>query len=222
MKTNPKLTFLLVVALFGLLPQSSYAQKVISLTLNVMSSPTDKAFLMQNVANGNHAFSINDSRNMSLNARFFRPSGIAMRVGAGVSKEDFTIVGADSSGGNYGALRKDYNALLGVEAHIRFPGENQRVSIYPGLYVPIIYHGTTSLKNNAGDLVKNYRAGDIRSGLGAVLGFNVKLLKFIRIGLEADAQYNQVIKNVTQLLDQDYIPKSEIKGRVFYTFAVAF
>ena len=136
-------------------------------------------------------------------------------MGAGLDQINYAVDGA-SINTNYDAVRTDLKGIFGIEKHF---GLGESIDIYPGVYVPVIVTGDDKLGSN----LDNITNGGVRSGLGVVLGANVKLLKIFRVGVEFDASYDDFSAGVRSGINElSFIPVKGINHRTAFTVGVAF
>ena len=155
------------------------------------------------------------STSVSANLRYFTKNKWAYRVGAGLDQVNYAVDGASIST-NYDAVRTDLKGIFGIEKHFDL---GEAIDIYPGVYVPLIVTGDDKLTSN----LENITNGGVRSGLGVVLGANVKLLKIFRVGVEFDASYDDFSTGVrTGINELSFIPVKGINHRTAFTVGVAF
>ncbi len=187
---------------------SVYGQRL-SATLNVGQLNLDK--VDSEVADIDYQ----GSSAVSLNLRLFTKNKWAFRFGAGVDRLNYTVTGGRIAT-DYEAKRKDAKGILGVEKHFQL---GRAIDIYPGVFVPITITGTDLIDAN----LDNIRNGDLRAGLGVVLGGNISLLKILRLGVEFDATYdnfkNQVWESAETL---SFAPIKGIQVNTSFTVGVAF
>lgn len=155
------------------------------------------------------------SSSITLNARLFTKNKWAFRVGAGFDQLNYTVSGGRIST-DYDAKRKDAKGLIGVEKHFQI---GRSIDIYPGVVVPIVVTGTDLIDTN----LDNIQNGNLRAGLGLVLGANLSLLKFLRVGVEFDATYDNVRTQVWESAESlSFAPMRGIQVNTAFTVGVAF
>ena len=154
------------------------------------------------------------STSLSANLRYFTKNKWAYRVGAGVDHLDYTV--GDGIDTNYEAVRTDMKGIFGIEKHFDL---GKAIDIYPGVYIPVIVVGDDKLTNN----LDNITNGGVRSGLGVVLGANLKVLKIFRLGVEFDASYDDFSAGVRQgVSDLSFVPVRGINHKTAFTVGIAF
>ncbi|MEM7657698.1 MAG: hypothetical protein AAF399_16320 [Bacteroidota bacterium] len=154
------------------------------------------------------------STSISANLRFYTDKKWAIRLGAGVDNLNYTV--GDGINTNYSARRQDTKGILGLEKHFMIA---DFVDVYPGVYVPIIVVGDDIVSNN----YQNISNGNIRSGLGVVLGANIKLLKILRVGVEFDASYDNFKEGFWESVDaKSFAPVRGINHTTNFVIGVAF
>lgn len=177
---------------------------------------------MKDQGNGQFAYK-GSSNNLMFNARVFTKRGLALRLGVGTDSVNYTYQnGAGST--NYDAKRKDLKSLIGAEIH--FPIARP-VWFYTGIYLPFTITGKDYLydvKNGAQNVgtVTIDNDGKVHFGLGADIGFNIKLAKFVRLGVEANGtftQFSQAYWDVT--VAEDLANLKQMQGGVFATLGIA-
>lgn len=163
------------------------------------------------------------TNSLMFNARIFTKRGIALRVGAGVDSVKYTYQNGDLTT-NYEAKRKDFKSLIGAEIH--FP-ILRPLWFYTGIYLPFTVTGKDYLhdiKNgaqNVGDVTID-NSGKVHFGLGGDLGFNLKIAKFVRLGVEVNgtfSQFSQAYWDVT--VAEDPANLKQMQGGVSATLGIA-
>lgn len=185
MKTRTTAIFALFASLMlfvGL--QDAQAQKF-SLMLNYNNQ--DKTNVSSNTTGEISSFK---SANVSLNARYYTNSKFAVRAGVGVDNLNYAINTTDGITTDLESKRKDLQGIFGLEWH---PTLGRKIDIYPGVYIPVTVVGEDLIDTNLANLTN----GGLSTGLGALVGVNVKFLKIFRAGVEFDARY-QNFKAATQ------------------------
>ena len=153
------------------------------------------------------------AQHLGLNLRLYSDKKWALRVGAGVDKLTYDV--SDGISTNYSARRQDVKGLIGVEKHFVLANF---LDIYPGVYVPLIVVGEDIISNN----YQNISNGNLRSGLGVVMGANIKLLKIFRLGVEFDASYDNFKEGFWQSVDtKSFAPIKGINHTTHFTLGIA-
>lgn len=195
-----------LVTLIGLAPVQ--AQKF-SATLNLSGFNVDRI----NAPNANIDYT--GSSTVSANFRIYSENKWAIRAGAGIDNLNFTVNNLDIDT-EYTGRRQDLKGILGLEKHFII---GDFLDIYPGAYVPIIVVGENVLSNN----YQNLNSGGLRSGLGVLLGANIKLFKILRVGVEFDASYNNFKEAVWEsATSSSFVPMRGIAHTTNFTLGVAF
>jgi len=201
-----KLSFFLLLILSTAFV-SLQAQRV-SLTANFSSFDIDRA--SSNTANISYA----GSTTLTGNLRILSEKKWALRLGAGVDNLTYRV--EDGVSTNYQARRQDLRAIIGVEKHATIANF---LTIYPGAYIPIIVVGEDKISAN----FQNIKNGNVRAGLGVVLGANIRLFKILRVGVEFDASYDNFKEAVWESADQlSLVPIRGINHTTAFTLGVAF
>ena len=186
---------------------SLHAQRV-SLTANFSSFDVDR------VSNGITEIDYQGSTSLSANLRLYSQKKWAIRVGAGVDNLQYEV--NDGVSTNYSARRQDLKGILGIEKHFVI---GDFLDIYPGAYVPIVVVGEDRIQAN----YDNISNGGVRSGLGVLLGANIKLFRILRLGVEFDASYDAFRETVWESVDQpSLVPFRGINHTTAFTLGVAF
>ena len=133
------------------------------------------------------------STSMDLNLRIFTKKNWAWRIGAGVDNLQYSV--GDGITTNYNARRKDLKGIIGLEKHFML---GNWIDIYPGVFVPIVVTGEDIIDSN----IDNIKNGDMRAGMGVVLGANIGFLKILRIGVEFDATFDNFSNTVYESFEQ--------------------
>jgi len=152
------------------------------------------------------------STSMSLNVRLFTSNKWAFRVGAGLDNLNYEVGNGITT--DYEAIRKDLKGILGVEKHFML---GNWIDVYPGAFVPITITGEDVIANN----FQNLQNGDVRAGLGVLLGANVGILKIIRLGVEFDATFDNFKNKVWESVEQSsVVPLKGIKTNTTFTVGI--
>ena len=197
--------FALILMTFGL--QQAMAQRV-SLTANFSSFDIDQA------SSGSTNIDYNGSTSLTMNLRYYTDKKWAIRVGAGLDQLNYTVENGDLST-DYSAQRQDIKGILGIEKHFVLANF---LDIYPGAYIPIVVVGDDIVQNN----LDNIENGRIRSGLGVLLGANIKVLKILRLGVEFDASYDHFREGVAAGFSSgSFVPVRGINHTTNFTLGIA-
>ena len=197
--------FALILMAFGL--QQAMAQRV-SLTANFSSFDIDQA------SSGSTNNDYNGSTSLTMNLRYYTDKKWAIRVGAGLDQLNYTVENGDLST-DYSAQRQDIKGILGIEKHFVLANF---LDIYPGAYIPVVVVGDDIVQNN----LDNIENGRIRSGLGVLLGANIKVLKILRLGVEFDASYDHFREGVAAGFSSgSFVTVSGINHTTNYTLGIA-
>lgn len=195
---------------FGLAWLPASAQRV-SATVNLSQFDLDQ------VSSGGNQIDYRGSTSLSANLRLFNKRHWALRVGAGLDNLNYTV--GDGINTDYSARRQDLKGMLGLEKHFIIANT---LDLYPGIYVPLIVVGDDVI-DAVDQNLENIDNGGLRSGLGVVLGANVKLLKFMRLGLEFDAGYDNFREGIWDGVQQrSFVPVRGIHHTTALTLGVAF
>ena len=199
--------------LFALIGFTQVQAQRVSATVNLSS------FNINEVAAPGTQIDYAGSTSISANLRYFTKNKWAYRVGAGLDNLNYTV--GDGVDTNYDAVRQDLKGIFGIEKHF---GLGESIDIYPGVYVPIIVVGDDNIKNSFfANNIDNITNGGVRSGLGVVLGANVKLLKILRVGVEFDASYDNFSNGVRNgFNEKSLVPVKGINHKTAFTLGVAF
>lgn len=196
---------LFFVAALGL--NDLQAQRV-SLTANV------SGFNIDRVSSVGTDIDYQGSTSLSANLRIYTKKKWAIRLGAGLDQLNYTV--GDGINSDYDAKRKDIKGILGIEKHFVIANF---VDVYPGLFVPVTVVGEDLIDDN----YKNIQNGNLRAGLGAVLGANVKLFKILRLGVEFDATFDDFKEGVVKGVEEvSFVPISGINYKTAVTLGIAF
>lgn len=179
----------------------------ISAMANVSSFDIDK------VSSGSTEIDYRGSTSLSANLRLFTRNKWAFRFGAGVDNLNYTV--NDGIQTNYDARRQDLKGIFGIEKHFMLGP----LDIYPGAYIPVTVVGEEIIDDN----LQSFQNGGVRSGLGVVLGANIRLLKIIRIGVEFDANYDNFQEAVgASVSDRSFVPIQGLNRTTALTVGFAF
>ncbi|MDX2247416.1 MAG: hypothetical protein SF052_11595 [Bacteroidia bacterium] len=172
------------------------------------------SFHINEVSSPNTQIDYSGSSSVSANFRYFTKNKWAYRVGAGVDHLDYTV--GDGVNTNYEARRNDLKGVFGIEKHFMI---GKSLDIYPGAYVPVVIVGDDILTEN----LDNISNGGVRSGLGVVLGANLRVLKIFRVGVEFDATYDDFSTGVRNSVNElSFVPVKGINHNTAFTVGVAF
>ncbi|MDX2283498.1 MAG: hypothetical protein NW241_05020 [Bacteroidia bacterium] len=157
------------------------------------------------------------SSSVGLNLRLFNQKRWALRVGAGVDNLSYTVGNGVQT--DYSARRQDLKGIFGVEKHFVI---GNFLDLYPGAYVPLVVVGD-DIVDVVNSNYQNIDNGTLRSGLGVVLGANVKLFKILRVGVEWDASYDNFKEGVWKgVQEMSFVPVRGINHTTAFTVGVAF
>lgn len=203
-----KKTLLLPLFFLAVLAMQPLQAQRVSLMANFSSFDVDRA------SNGLTEIDYTGSTTLTANLRIFSEKMWAVRVGAGVDNLNYRV--SDGVTTDYQARRQDIRGLLGLEKHFQI---GDLLDIYPGAYVPIIVVGEDRIAAN----YDNIANGGIRSGLGVVLGANIRLFRILRVGVEFDASYDAFRETVWESVDQtSLVPFRGINHTTAFTVGLAF
>ncbi|MFK7970339.1 MAG: hypothetical protein AB8F95_08230 [Bacteroidia bacterium] len=177
----------------------------IGLTLN--ANP-----VTSNQINGNNSSFINleGSSNISLNLRYYTESNFAFRVGAGIENLKYSF--SEGLSTDFDAKRRDMKFMAGIEWH---PTKSSFIDIYPGLYIPLTFIGEEGPSADP--------SSPFSTGIGGVIGANIKVLKFLRFGVEYDAKYESFRSATAEAVTQgSFRPLGRINSNFNLTMGVAF
>ena len=119
---------------------------------------------------------------------------------------------ADGVSTDLATKRRDMKFLAGVEWH---PTMGSFIDVYPGLYVPLTFIGTESTSND--------ESSPFSAGVGGVLGANIKVLKFMRLGVEYDAKFESFSSATADAISEgSFKPLGRINSNFNLTLGVAF
>lgn len=201
--------FATILALFAVVGVSNLQAQRISATLNLSS------FNIDEVSSPNAHIDYAGSSSISANLRYYTKNKWAYRLGAGVDNLNYAV-GGEGIQTDYDARRQDVKGIFGIEKHFNI---GKAIDIYPGAYVPVIVTGDDKLEQN----LDNISNGNIRTGLGVVLGANLRVLKILRFGVEFDASYDDFAAGVRNGVDQlSFVPVKGINHKTAFTVGVAF
>ena len=185
-----------------------YGQKV-GVTANFSKFNVDK--IQSETANIDY----DGSTSLDLNLRIFTKNKWAFRVGAGLDRLNYTVEGAKIVT-DYKAQRNDLRGEFGIEKHFMI---GNFLDIYPGAYVPITITGEDVIDSN----LANIKNGEMTAGLGMVLGANVGILKFLRLGVEFDAAFSDFKNGVWESAETlSVVPLKGIKTNTSFTVGIMF
>ena len=106
---------------------------------------------------------------------------------------------------------------VGIERHIFLM--NEKLDIYPGVYVPIWF----SAENGIQQTVDDIRSGAIANDVGLTLGASVRVLRIFRIGVEFDGNFSQTWQGITQgIQDGNSGAVRRVPYQTAMTFGLAF
>lgn len=191
---------------FGVSLGTVQAQRV-SATLNVSGFDIDK------VSSGNTSIDYKGSTSLSGNLRLYTKNKWAFRFGAGVDNLNYTVSNGIQT--DYDARRQDLKGIFGVEKHFMLGP----VDIYPGAYIPVTVVGEEIIQDN----LDSFQNGEVRGGLGLLLGANLRLLKILRLGVEFDANYDSFEEAIgTSVSERSLVPIQGLNYTTNFTIGVAF
>ena len=102
--------------------------------------------------------------------------------------------------------------MAGLEWH---PTMGSFIDIYPGLYVPLTFIGQEGATSDP--------SNPFSAGIGGVLGANIKLLKFLRLGVEYDAKFESFSSATAEAVSEgSFRPLGRINSNFNLTMGVAF
>lgn len=202
---SPKLiTALMFAAFMSFMAAGVQAQRV-SLTLN--ANP-----VTSNRVSGQSSSFINleGSTNLGLNFRYYTDSKWAFRAGAGVENLKYSFT--EGLATDFSTKRRDMKFLAGVEWH---PTMGSFIDIYPGVYIPLTFIGDEGPSSDPGS--------PFSTGIGGVLGANIKLLSFLRLGVEYDAKFESFSSATAEAVSEgSFRPLGRINSNFNLTMGVAF
>ncbi|MDP5169154.1 MAG: hypothetical protein NWR72_02825 [Bacteroidia bacterium] len=197
--------FAFALMLVGFSTQSQ-AQKI-SLTANFSSFDLDR------VSSGNTTIDYAGSSTVGLNLRYYTKKKWAIRAGAGIDNLQYTV--GNSLQTDYSARRQDITGVLGLEKHLMLGP----LDIYPGVFVPVVVVGDDNILDANYDNITN---GNLRAGVGLLMGANIKFLKILRLGVEFDATYDNFKTGVYDGVSQaSFVPVKGINHNVSFTLGIA-
>lgn len=171
--------------------QYGYAQQHVSAIMHFKSFGIDKV----EGADGTKA-TYKGATSLSGNLRIFDKNQFAFRAGIGVNNIEYQFT-TDSLNTNYDAVRKNLTAYLGVEKYFSVGV----LEPYIGVFVPINFNATNNITNIAGDASEQIKDGSVSAGFSITGGLNLKLFRFLRIGVGGDLGFSnfkeQVLDNLT-------------------------
>ncbi len=130
------------------------------------------------------------------NLRLFTKNHFAFRMGVGVNKLQYTF--NDNLNTNYEAVRQSMTAYLGLEKHF----VAGFLTPYIGVYVPLTFNANNDISGIAEDLI-NTSGDELKTGLSLLGGLNIKLLKILRLGVEANIGFDNFKTEVFEpLIDE--------------------
>ncbi|MEO0895866.1 MAG: hypothetical protein AAFY71_05680 [Bacteroidota bacterium] len=196
---------ILFTALLGLMTLGLQAQRV-GLSANFSSFGIDK------VSSGNTTINYQGSTSLNANLRVFSKKKWALRLGAGVDNLNYTV--SDGISTDYAVARQDMRGILGLEKHFML---GRKLDIYPGVYIPVVVVGENVVEDNYDNIV----GGEVRSGLGVLLGANVRLFRILRLGVEFDASYDHFKEAVWESAQtRSFIPVRGINYSTAFTIGI--
>lgn len=150
----------------------------------------------------------------SLNFRYYTRTRWAVRLGAEVDEIDYRFGSIVDSFQE--ATRKDYVALFGFEKHFVLA---DWIDIYPGVVFPVTFTGEESVK---GEPASQLSVQEVFASPGVVLGTNFKLLKVLRLGIEADMTYDNFKADIIGAQAFNDIQVSDLDFNLYATLGIAF
>lgn len=199
----------LMAAVLTMFAMGLHAQRI-GATLNISSFDMNK---IQNSNANLSDVSIVGSTAATLNLRYFTKSKFAIRGGAGIENLSYTL--NDGLSTDFNVKRNDMKFLAGVEWH---PLLSSFIDIYPGVYVPLTFIGQErgGLETATGD-------NTFSSGLGGVLGANIRILKFLRVGVEFDTKYENFRSAAVDAINEGSAsPLGRLNYNTSFTVGVTF
>lgn len=199
----------LMAAVLTMFAMGLHAQRI-GATLNISSFDVNK---IQNSNANLSDVSIVGSTAATLNLRYFTKSKFAIRGGAGIENLSYTL--NDGLSTDFNVKRNDMKFLAGVEWH---PLLSSFIDIYPGVYVPLTFIGQErgGLETATGD-------NTFSSGLGGVLGANIRILKFLRVGVEFDTKYENFRSAAVDAINEGSAsPLGRLNYNTSFTVGVTF
>lgn len=201
-----RLLVLVFLCLFGLTANA----QIFGLTFNYGSANLSKDII--NAGDAEIQYLKNTTN--SLNARFYTRTRWAFRLGAEIDEIDYQFGSIVDSFQE--ASRTDLVALVGFEKHFMLAGF---IDIYPGVVFPITFTGEEEL---AGEPLSQLSVQDVFASPGLVLGTNLKLLKILRLGLEADMTYDNFKADIIGAQAFNDIKVSDLDFNLYATIGIAF
>lgn len=202
---SPKLLSLVILSAFMTFMVAGLNAQRIGVTMNV--NP-----VTSNQVSGQSSSFINleGSTNLSLNLRYYTDSKFAFRAGAGIENLKYSFT--EGLATDFSTKRRDMKFLAGVEWH---PTMGSFIDIYPGIYVPLTFIGNESTATT--------EASPFSAGIGGVIGANIKLLKFLRLGVEYDAKFESFSSATADAISEgSFKPLGRINSNFNLTMGVAF
>lgn len=214
-KSRPMIKKLLFFFAITLCCFETQAQ-VVSLTLNLGSEnlSSDNLEVDQTAEDNGAVIDYLNSNSKSLNFRYYTRTKWAFRLGAEIDEIDYQFGSLVDSFQE--ATRTDIVALFGFEKHFVLGGW---IDIYPGVVFPVTFTGD---ETTSGDAFSQLSVQDIFASPGVVLGTNVKLLKVLRLGLEADMTYDNFKADIIGAESFNDIKVSDLDFNLYATIGVAF
>ncbi len=170
------------------------------------------AFNIDQVSDNNTSINYAGSSSVGLNLRYFTDKKWAFRAGVGMDNLQYTV--GDGLQTDYAGRRQDLKGVFGLEKHLMLGP----IDIYPGVFVPIVVVGDDNILNDNYDNIQN---GNMRAGLGVLLGANLRILRILRVGVEFDATYDNFRTGVWESVNQSsLVPFSGISRNVVFTVGV--
>lgn len=202
---SPKLLAFTMLSAFMTFMVAGLNAQRIGVTMNVNPVTSNKV-------SGDDASFINleGSTNLSLNLRYYTDSKFAFRAGAGIENLKYSF--QDGLATDLSTKRRDMKFLAGVEWH---PTLGSFIDIYPGLYIPLTFIGDESTSTS--------ESSPFSAGVGGVLGANIRLLKFLRLGVEYDAKFESFSSATADAISEgSFRPLGRINSNFNITMGVAF
>ncbi len=203
-----KRTFFFTALVFGFLGFASQVQaQRLSLTANFSDFQIDQA------NSGSTSIDYAGSSSVGLNLRYYTKNKWAIRAGAGLDNLQYTVNNGLQT--DYAGRRQDLTGVFGLEKHFMLGP----LDVYPGAFIPLVVVGEDNILDANYDNITN---GNMRAGLGLLLGANVKFLKIFRLGVELDATYDNFKTGVYQGVNQaSFVPVRGINHNVAFTLGIA-
>ncbi|MBX7243312.1 MAG: hypothetical protein K1X92_16330 [Bacteroidia bacterium] len=211
--------FLLLFLLCCIIFNGVQAQRFFSLTANIkaLDIVPVQAIGNDSVNNNTH---YKGSSNLLLNARLFTKSGVCLRLGAGMERLQYELHDRTLNT-NWESQVQNSKALLGLELHTRLDKEG-KYRLYPGVFVPVTFSGKITAKDITNDIVNSFQSKDMQAGIGINLGFNMRFLRIIRLGIEADASLNRAIVAYVDAAYNSYVDVNQLKANLYGTIGISF